>query len=183
MNKSIGKAKPTHNPVKQKIQLGVLGVLILIALIVGGVQLQQSKASSTAQNKTAQPLLSKSVTTRPLQPAIAADGQKQLATNTDPWIEQSVTWPMTLRRDPFVWSRLNAPVPQVTLTAPDHQAINAQARASLKLQGVMFDQNPRVLVNGVLLQLGSEVSGFEIKQIEKRAMIVTRQGVDVRISL
>lgn len=183
MSNSKTKTKPVNNPLKQKIQLGVLGVLLFVALILGSTQLQQSKASPTKSKKVANAAFPAVLTTDTVASAAAAKSENPQSVDSIPVIDLPVTWPTTLRRDPFVWSKLNAPAAQVTLAAPDNHAINAQARAQLKLQGVMLDHNPRVLMNGVLLQLGSQVLGFEIKQIEKRAVIVTRQGVDVRISL
>lgn len=183
MNKTKGKSKPAINPAKQKIQLGVLGVLLLIAVTIGGVQLQQGKASPTRTTQSPAAALPNNFNKVTPLSAVTVANEQPRSLNAESLIDLPVTWPMTLRRDPFVWSRLNAPITQVTQAAPNHQAIEAQARAQLKLQGVMLDQNPRVLVNGMLLQLGAQVSGYEIKQIEKRAIIVTRQGVDVRISL
>lgn len=174
MNKTRAKTKQASNTSKQKIQLVVLGVLVLIALIVGGTQLQQGKA------KTKQIAASTPSTLHTMAINQTRDVPASFVVQL---IDRPVDWPVTIQRDPFAWSRLNTSVALVEQAGPDRQAIHDQARSQLKLQGVMFFKNPRVLMNGLVLEQGSQVSGFVIKQIEKRAVTVTREGVDVRITL
>lgn len=174
MNKTRGKTKPATNTTKQKIQLVVLGLLVLIALVIGGTQLQQSKAM---------PNLHAVVMTSTAQPAVINQVHDMPVSFVVQLIGRPVDWPVTIQRDPFSWSRLNTPAAVVEQAGPDRQAIHDLARSQLKLQGVMFFKNPRVLMNGLVLEQGAQVSGFVIKQIEKRAVTVTREGVDVRITL
>lgn len=177
MNKVKGKSRPAVSPAKQKFQLIVLAALVATAVIIAVAQAKSGKADQTATQK------SESVANPAGFKVQAADDRVDTPV-MDVLIDQPITWQVSLRRDLFAWSKLNTQVAIAKQTTQlDPKIIHAKANATLKLQGVMYDRTPRALINGQLLTRGGTVAGFEVKEIGKRSVIVTREGVDVRINL
>lgn len=178
MNKLKGKAQPTVSAKKQKAQFVVLGALVLVALVMGATQLQPNKALATNGDKAADAPKKSQVVRASDGSLIAMAGQQ-----AEQLIDQPITWDLAVRRDPFDWDRLDVAAVTTAQKTVDRALIATTARRELKLQAVMFDSSPRVLINGRLLVQGSEISGYTITKVEKRSVVVSQHGVDIRINL
>jgi hypothetical protein len=54
---------------------------------------------------------------------------------------------------------------------------------SLKLQSIVMGAQPSAMVNGEVVQQGSDIAGFRVMRIEPRTLIVERQGVRLAIEM
>jgi hypothetical protein len=89
-----------------------------------------------------------------------------------------VDWPVVVERDPFRSDRV---IPPSTGKA-DAAALAQEARQVLRFTGSILGEQPKAMVNGKLFGRGDVISGFRIMQIEKRQIVVERDGVTVRIT-
>jgi hypothetical protein len=73
-----------------------------------------------------------------------------------------------------------------TQTSDDSQhqsrAIEAQAKA-LKLQSTLLGNRPRALINGVLLEVGQTIAGFEVIQIAPRQVTIRKNDTLIQLEM
>jgi hypothetical protein len=89
-----------------------------------------------------------------------------------------VDWPVVVERDPFHSDRV---IP-ANAGAKDAVALAQEAKQTLRFTGSILGEHPKAMVNGRLFAKGDVVSGFRIQQIEKRQIVVERDGVSVRVT-
>jgi hypothetical protein len=101
----------------------------------------------------------------------------------------AVSQPLTrdLPSDPFALdvekyprSRTGSAGPEVRGRADEK--IRAEA-ASLALQSTLFGKIPVACISGQFLRTGDRISGFVLKQVEPRRVILEREGVQVALYL
>lgn len=92
-----------------------------------------------------------------------------------------VDWPVVVQRDPFRSDRV-IPSNHAANVKADAAALAEEARQTLRFTGSILGEQPKAIVNGRLFRKGDVVSGFRILQIEKRQIVVERDGVSVRIT-
>lgn len=90
-----------------------------------------------------------------------------------------VDWPVVVERDPF---RSDKVIPPSTGGKSDAVALAQEARQALRFTGSILGEQPKAMVNGRLFGKGDLVSGFRILQIEKRQIVVERNGISVRVT-
>jgi len=61
-------------------------------------------------------------------------------------------------------------------------AVESQAR-SLKLQSTMLGKDSRALINGVLLEPGQTIEGFELKEVRSRQVTLVMRGIEVTLEM
>jgi len=153
----------------QTFQLVVLGVLIVVATVVGFMQLGgSSPAAAHASTTVVNSQSAKSSTSA--SSSVPAD--------------LTVTWPVRIERDVFTWNHdVIQTRPQPVVAGPNQNAIEREARASIRLQAIMLDGRPRILANGRILVKGEEIEGFTLKEINHRHIVLEKMGVQVLMSL
>ena len=90
-----------------------------------------------------------------------------------------VDWPVVVERDPFRSDRV---IPPNHGGARSDAELAEEARQVLRFTGSILGEQPKAIVNGKLYRKGDVVSGFRILQIEKRQIVVERNGVSVRVT-
>jgi hypothetical protein len=103
-----------------------------------------------------------------------------------------IAWPKMVARDPFQSSLVYPPAPKVDpkvdptpvvvmppTPAPDDVA--ALAKATIHLKGTVLGDKPIAMMNGRVYRIGEYVEGFRVVQIEKRRVVVERDGAQVAI--
>ena len=64
---------------------------------------------------------------------------------------------------------------------PQSAATRVQTEQELKLQGIVSKRNTRMaIISGQLHQLGEEISGYRISQINKDYVVLTKSGSEKR---
>ena len=58
-----------------------------------------------------------------------------------------------------------------------------QAAQDLVLQSTILGKNPRAMINGRFLTPGSKINGLELREVLPQEVVLTREGVDVRLSM
>jgi hypothetical protein len=85
-----------------------------------------------------------------------------------------VAWPTTLARDLFGGS--------VVDTAGSN-AVYTSAESILDIGSILYSDSPRALINGVVVGEGDVIAGFRVHRIDRRTVIVEKNGVRVHLGL
>ena len=94
-----------------------------------------------------------------------------------------VTWPIEAGRDPFVWDEEEDAPPTLPPPKPIAADVEQDAQTSLHLQAILNDGSPGAMINGQIVRPGQVIEGFRVERVEKRRVIVVRDGVVVGIGL
>lgn len=92
--------------------------------------------------------------------------------------EEQFTYNARGKRDPFI-----------PLVTPDGRLINLdkdeEATKGLGLEGIMYDKHGRsyAIVNGRVVKVGDEISGYQVLKIEKNKVIFIRDGQPTEVEL
>ena len=174
--------------VRQKRQRLVLAGLVTVAAVIAAMRLLGSAPDEVT-----------AVADR--MAADATQGQPRgSAAAPGPTIE--VTWPVELARDLFDWESVIGPlqtgvaedelqadeqppadVYAPELPRPDAAAVARQARATVRLEAILFESPPRALINGRLWREGEKIGPFRLHRIESEAVVVEKHGVATRIGI
>lgn len=84
-------------------------------------------------------------------------------------------WPSELGRDPFE----RETVERGTIAA----SIDSQSVDSLQLKSILFSKVSRVMINNRVLVEGDTIDGFLIRRINRRSVIVERDGASAQLDL
>lgn len=154
---------------EQKKQAVILGVLV-VAMLVIGARLLLSGTPDTAGSAPARATQSNAAT------ATKAAGSDERR----PIVE--VPWPDRPRRDLFAFAPLQDASGQpathtTTRKGPtgDDQARQAAA-AALSLEGTVRGDRAGALINGRFVKAGGDVSGFVLKKVGKRHVVLEMDG-------
>lgn len=174
--------------VRQRRQKLVLAALVTVAAVIAVMRLLGSvpdEVTAVADRRAAD---------------AAQDQPRGPAAAPAPRIE--VTWPVELARDLFAWESVLGPlktgvaedephadaqppadVDTPELPRPDAEAIARQARATVRLEAILFESPPRALINGRLWREGEKIGPFRLQRIESEAVVVEKHGVATRIGI
>jgi hypothetical protein len=159
---------------RQKIQLAMLGALMVLLIALSMKMLAKSAPSSANAG---------------VAPANAATAVPPAAPGL---AELVVDWPAQSNRDPFYSKAMfpTEPVNMATQTATQHESVKvdersviAQAKRVLSLQATLQGTPNRALINGSVHSAGDEVAGFVIEQISVGQVAVKKDGVRVVIEM
>lgn len=164
---------------RQRRQWIVFGVLSAIAVVIGITQLIETSPSSA----TAAPDLGQ-----------ASGGAQQAASEATALRPVEVTWPVEVRRDLFAWENVFEPVseaeaepevvePEPIETGPDPAAIRAEAAKVVRLQAIIYGEEPIAMINGEVHRAGDRVGDFVLARIGPRKIFVVKDTVEVSIEL
>lgn len=161
---------------KRRKQWMLLAVLAVVAVAIGAVRFAQSVPSpATASPNTA----STPTATSDRDPADAS-------------LAFEVTWPVELERDLFAWERVFPAVEppetepieaEAVEQTPDAAAVRAEAERTVKLQAIIFGEEPIAMINGQVWRQGQTIEGFHITRIESRRLVLRKHGVEVVLEL
>lgn len=177
-------------PSKQQMQSVLLALLVLVGAVVMFVQFAPGHARGHARDADVSGESGSDVRMT-LTSAAAADAQRSTSPQPPMRVMQrrelAVTWPVEVSRDPFTWEKLQPPtkteVAQAETAQVDPASIAMHAQQSLTLQAIVMGSKPRALINSTLVHPDGVIGGYVLTQIETRAVVVSRQGVSVRIAL
>jgi len=103
--------------------------------------------------------------------AVSDDPLAQESQNAQPRIAP-LRWPAELAGDPFARRGGSDASPQkVAAIQPD----------SLRLKSILFAATPRAVINDRVLVEGDSIGGYRIQRIERRAVVVERDGSTARL--
>jgi hypothetical protein len=54
---------------------------------------------------------------------------------------------------------------------------------NLKLQSTLLGKRSRAMINGVLMEPGEEILGFELKEVRTRQVMLVKQGIEVVLEM
>ncbi len=171
-----------------KKKLGVVVGLLAVGLLLWGrLLLKEVPKTATA---VPQPAAGASA---------AANGQDRadLPEDDDRYrVTVVMTMPTDLPRDVFALdktayrkakstsTRKYEPKPQADTPDKEFRVARAiEAARDLRLEGVIFGDDPSVIINGELLRQGQTIEGFTIHKIEERKVVLEMDGVHIRMSM
>ncbi len=184
---------------RDKKKTVVLGVLVVLAAVVGGRLLVQSL--SPRQAGAAESPLPAAVPSESPETGDVADGTAGLLDLAEPPAEaphRPGRRDHEFQRDLFARRPEFYPLEQpkeeatkvVTKSEPSadekrraaERLVRSQAR-SLSLQSTVVSSTPTAIVNGRVLRTGDWINGFEITEITPRGCTVRKDGVDVQLQM
>ncbi len=106
-----------------------------------------------------------------------------------------------VQRDPFNFNRSYYPIPKgdvpgddgptkLTVNSSDDSNDRREAESSVRaaaqhltLQSTLLGNQPRAVINGVLMAPGELIQGFELKSVRSRAVTVVRNGFVIELEM
>ena len=83
----------------------------------------------------------------------------------------TTNWPSGIARNPFLRS-----VPRHSEAASLHA--EAPAPPKFRIGGIMLAENPRAIIDGMLVREGQSIDGYAVRKISRNLIIVARGGVE-----
>ncbi|MEX2544239.1 MAG: general secretion pathway protein GspB [Phycisphaeraceae bacterium] len=61
--------------------------------------------------------------------------------------------------------------------------MESMAAARLRVQSVVGGPRPQAVINGRMLTVGDRIEGFELVSVERRSVVLSYEGVVIRLGM